>query len=92
MILINKHLKLSCYVASMPNNDRRLIKPVVLTCFSSAMFLLKGVNVVLFSNDHMLAALSVGAKTNLLWNSWIPFFKFLKVNLGLGGRRSEPVS
>ena len=25
----------------------------------------------------------------LLWNSWIPFFKCLKVNLGLGGRRSK---
>ena len=24
-----------------------------------------------------------------LWNSWIPFFKCLKVNLGLGGRRSK---
>ena len=24
-----------------------------------------------------------------LWNYWIPFFKCLKVNLGLGGRRSK---
>ena len=41
------------------------------------------------TTTRLLAALSVGAKTNLLWNSWIPFFKCLKVNLGLGGRRSK---
>ena len=37
----------------------------------------------------LLATLSAGAKTNLLWNSWIPFFTSLKVNVGLGGRRSK---
>ena len=34
----------------------------------------------------LLAALSASAKTDILWNSWTPFFKFLKVNLGLGGK------
>ena len=90
MILINKHTKLSRHMASMFISDRRLINHVMLIYFGSAKFLLKGVNVVHFSNDYnMLAALSVGAKTNLLWNLWIPFFEFIKVNLGLGGRRSE---
>ena len=28
MVLINKQPKLSCHMASMPINDRRLIKPV----------------------------------------------------------------
>ena len=68
MVLINKQPKLSCHMASMPINDRRLIKPVMLICFCSAKFLLKGVNIVSFS--------------------WTPFIKCLKVNLGLGGRRS----
>ena len=58
--------------------------------FSSAKFLLYSVNVVHFLNNHtILAALSVGAKTNLLLNSWAPFSKILKVNLDLGGRRSK---
>ena len=52
MVLINKQPKLSCHMASMPINDRRLIKPVMLKCFCSAKFLLKGVNIVSFSNDH----------------------------------------
>ena len=52
MVLINKQPKLSCHMASMPFNDRRLIKPVMLKCFCSAKFLLKGVNIVSFSNDH----------------------------------------
>ena len=30
----------SCHMASMPINDRRLIKPVMLICFGSAKFLL----------------------------------------------------
>ena len=46
MVLINKQPKLSCHMASMPINDRRLIKPVMLICFGSAKFLLKGVNIV----------------------------------------------
>ena len=29
VVLINKHPKLSCHKASMPINDRRLIKPVM---------------------------------------------------------------
>ena len=38
----------------------------------------------------LLAAVSAGAKTNLLWNSWIPFFKFLTMNLSLlDGKRIE---
>ena len=52
MVLINKQPKLSCHMASMPINDRRLIKPVMLICFGSAKFLLYGVNIVSFSNDH----------------------------------------
>ena len=32
MILINKQPKLSCHMASMPINDRRLIMPVMLIC------------------------------------------------------------
>ena len=90
MVLISKQPKLSCNMASMPINDRRLIKPVMLICFCSAKFLLYGVNVVPFSNDHnIVSRLICGAKKNLLWNSWIPFFKCLKVNLGLGGRSSK---
>ena len=52
MILINKQTKFSRNIASMPINDRRLIKPVVQNCFCSAKFLLLGVTVVHFSNDH----------------------------------------
>ena len=40
MVLINKQPKLSCHMASMPINDRRLIKLVMLICFCSAKFLL----------------------------------------------------
>ena len=40
MVLINKQPKLSCHVASMPINDRLLIKSVMLICFCSAKFLL----------------------------------------------------
>ena len=90
MVLINKQPKLSCHMAAMSINDRRLIKPVMLICFCSAMFLLYGVNIISFSNDHnIVSSLISGAKTNLLWNSWVPFFKCLKVNLRLGGRRSK---
>ena len=52
MVLINKQPKLSCHMALMPSNDRCLIKPVMLICFCSATFLLYGVNIVSFSNDH----------------------------------------
>ena len=42
MALINKQPKLSCYMASMTINNRRLIKPVMLICFCSAKFLKTG--------------------------------------------------
>ena len=67
MVLINKQPKLSCHMASMPITDIRLIKPVMLICFCSAKFLLEGVNIVPFqTTTTLLAALSAGAKTNLL--------------------------
>ena len=56
MVLINKQPKLSCHMAPMPINDRRLIKPIMLICFCSAKFLLKGVNIVSFSNDHNIVS------------------------------------
>ena len=56
MVLINKQPKLSCHMASMPINDRRLIKNVMLICFCSAKFLLKVVNIVSFSNDHNIVS------------------------------------
>ena len=69
MVLINKQPKLNCHMAPMPINDRRLIKPVILLCFCSAKFLLKGVNIEPFqTTTTLLAALSAGAKTNILWN------------------------
>ena len=40
----------------MPINDRRLNKPVMLICFCSAKFLLWGVNIVPFSNDHNIVS------------------------------------
>ena len=56
MVLINKHPNISCHKALMPINDRRLIKPVMLICFCSAKFLLWGVNIVPFSNDHNIVS------------------------------------
>ena len=56
MVLINKQPKLSCHMALMPINDRRLIKPVMLICFCSATFLLYGVNIVPFLNDHNIVS------------------------------------
>ena len=56
MVLINKQPKLSWHMASMPINDRRLIKPVMLICFCSAKFSLEGVNIVSFSNDHNIVS------------------------------------
>ena len=53
----------SCHMASMPINDRRLIKLVMLICFSSAKFLLQGVNVVSFSNDHSIVSSHLVSKT-----------------------------
>ena len=56
MVLINKQPKLSCHMASMAINDRRLIKPVMLICFCSAKFLFEGVNIVSFSNNHNIVS------------------------------------
>ena len=53
MILINKYTKLSSHMTSMSINDRLLIKQIVLKCLSSSKFLLEGVNIVQFSNDHV---------------------------------------
>ena len=66
MVLINKQPKLSCHMASMPINDRRLIKHVMLICFCSAKFLLKGVNIVSFSNDHRIVSSLTMLKTNAM--------------------------
>ena len=77
-------------MASMPINDRRLIKPVMLICFYSAKFLLKGVNIVSFSNDNnIVSSLICGGQNKPPMKYLDPFFKCLKVNLGLGGRRSK---
>ena len=56
MVLINKQPKVNCHMASLPINDRRLIKPGVLICFCSAKFLLEGVNIVPFTNDHNIVS------------------------------------
>ena len=40
MLLINKYIKLSSYMTSMPINDRPLIKLIMLISFSPANFLL----------------------------------------------------
>ena len=56
MVLNSKQSKLSCHMASMHINDRRLIKPGMLICFCSAKFLLEGVNIVSFSNDHNIVS------------------------------------
>ena len=79
MVLINKQPKLSCHVASMPINDRRLIKPVMLICFCSAKFLLKGVNIVPFSNDHNIASrLICGGQNKPPMEFLDPFLKMSK--------------
>ena len=52
MIIINIHTKFSNHMASMPINDRPLIKQIMLIGFMSAKFCFYGVNVVHFSNDH----------------------------------------
>ena len=56
MVLINKHPKLSCHMPLMPINDIRRIKPVMLICFCSAKFLLKGANIVPFSKDYNIVS------------------------------------
>ena len=71
MILINKHTKLNSHMAPMPINDITLIKQIMLIGISSAKFWLKGATA-------LLADLSAGAKTNILWNCWISksYFRF----------------
>ena len=72
-------------MTSMPINDRRLIKPIVLICFSGTKFLLKVVNVLHFSNDHYIVSSLIGGCENKPHMEFLdPFFKFLKSNLGLG--------
>ena len=79
MVLINKQPKLSCHMASMPINDRRLIKPVMLICFGSAKFLLKGVNIVSFSNDHnIVSSLICGGQNKLPMEFLDPFLQVSK--------------
>ena len=79
MVLINKKPKLSCHMASMPINDRRLIKPVMLKCFGSAKFLLKGVNIVSFSNDHnIVSSLICGGQDKLPMEFLDPFLQLSK--------------
>ena len=79
MVLINKQPKLSCHMASMPINDRRLIKPVMLICFCSAKFLLKGVNIVPFSNDHnIVSSLICGGQNKPPMEFLDPFLQISK--------------
>ena len=87
MVLINKHPKLSYHMASMPINDRRCIKPVMLICFCSDKFLLWGANIVPFSNDHnIVSSLICRCQNKPPIDFMDPFFKFLKRNLGVDGR------
>ena len=82
MVLINKQPKLSCHMASMPINDRRLIKPVMLICFGSAKFLLYGVNKVSFSNDHnIVSSLICGGQNKLPIEFLDPFLQVSKSEL-----------
>ena len=79
MVLINKQPKLSCHMASMPINDRRLNKPVMLICFGSAKFLLQGVNIISFSNDHnIVSSLICGGKNKLPMAFLDPFLQVSK--------------
>ena len=64
MVLINKQPKLSCHMVSMSINGRRLIKPVMLMCFCSAKFLILGVNIVPFSNDHNIVSSLICGRQN----------------------------
>ena len=77
MVLINKQPKLSCHMASMPINDRRLIKPVMLICFGSAKFPL--VNKVPFSNDHNIVnSLICGGQNKLPMEFLDPYLQVSK--------------
>ena len=67
MVLINKQPKLNCHMASMP---------VMLLCFGSAKFLLKGVNKVPFSNDHnIISSLICGGQNKPLMEFLDPFLQ-----------------
>ena len=75
MVLINKQPKLSCHMASMPINDRRLIMPVILICFGSS----KGVNIVSFSNDHnIVSSFICGGQNKLPMEFLDPFLQVSK--------------
>ena len=79
MVLINKQPKLSCHMASMPINDRRLIKPVMLICFFSAKFLLWGVNIIPFSNDYnIVSSLICGGQNKPPMEFLDPFLQMSK--------------
>ena len=57
-------------------NDGRLIKPVMLICFGSAKFLLEGVNIVSFSNDHnIVSSLICGGQNKLPMEFLDPFLQ-----------------
>ena len=51
MIPINKYTKLSSHMTSLSINDRALVKQIMRVGLISAKLLLKGVNVLHFSND-----------------------------------------
>ena len=79
MVLIDKRPKLSCHMASMSINDRRLIKLVVLICFCSTKFLLEGVNIVPFSNDHnIVSSLICGGQNKPPMEFLDPFLQMSK--------------
>ena len=79
MVLINKQHKLSCHMASMPINDRRLIKHVMLISFCSAKFLLEGVNIVSFPNDHnIVSSLICGGQNKPTMEILDPFLQVSK--------------
>ena len=90
MVLTNKQLKLSCHMASMPINDRRLIKPVMPICLCSAKFLLYGVNIVPFSNDHnIVSSLICGGQNKPPTEFLDAFLQMSKNEFRLGGRSSK---
>ena len=78
MVFINKKPKLSCHMESMLINDRCLIKPAMFICFCSAKFLLKGVNIVPFSNDHNIVSSLVCGGQNKHPMELLDFFLQIK--------------
>ena len=76
MVLIKKQPKLSRHMTSMPINDRRLIKPVMLICFCSAKL---GVNIVSFSNGHnIVSSLICGGQNKPPMEFLYPFLQVSK--------------